>query len=303
MTDIRPTVGVPLAVLLLTLTAMMWAGNAVAGRLAVGEVSPMLLTLMRWFMAVMILLPLAWRHLRADRAELVRLWPFLLAMGAMGYTGFNILLYTAARTTSAVNITIIQAAMPMLIFTMNLVVYAVAIRPLQVLGYALTVLGVALVAGQGDLAGLAQLQVTEGDALMLAASVLYAGYTVALKRRMVLHPLSFLTAMCIGAMLVGLPAAAFEYGIGATEWPGTPLAWGVVAYTGLAASVLSQWFYMTGVGVMGANRAGLFINLVPVFGAGLAVAILGEAVALYQGLALLLVLGGILIAQAAGGRG
>lgn len=303
MTETRPAIGMPLAVLLLTLTAMMWAGNAIAGRLAVGEVSPMLLTLSRWFMAVVILLPFSLRHLRADRAELRRLWPFLLAMGAMGYTGFNILLYTAARTTSAVNITIIQAAMPMMIFAMNLAVYAVAIRPLQVAGYALTLLGVALVAGQGDLAGLAQLQVTEGDALMLVASVLYSGYTVALKRRMVLHPLSFLTAMCIGAMLVGLPAAGLEYALGATQLPGTPLAWGVVAYTALAASVLSQWFYMLGVGVMGANRAGLFINLVPVFGAGFAVAILGEAVALYQGLALLLVLGGILIAQAAGGRG
>lgn len=303
MTESRPAVGTPLAVLLLTLTAMMWAGNAIAGRLAVGEVSPMLLTLMRWLMAVVILLPLSWRHLRGDRAELVRLWPYLLAMGAMGYTGFNILLYTSAKTTSAVNITIIQAAMPMLIFAMNLAVYAVAIRPLQVAGYALTLLGVALVAGQGDLAGLARLQVTQGDALMLVASVLYSGYTVALKRRMVLHPLSFLTAMCIGAMLVAAPAAGLEYALGAQQRPGTPLAWGVVAYTALAASVLSQFFYMTGVGALGANRAGLFINLVPVFGAGLAVLILGETVALYQGLALLLVLGGILTAQAAGGRG
>ena len=303
MHESRPVVGLPLAVLMLTLTALMWAGNAIAGKLAVGEVSPMLLTLLRWVMAVVILLPLSVRHLRADLAELRRLWPYLLGMGAIGYTCFNILLYSAAATTSAVNITIIQASMPMLIFGINLAVFSVAIRPLQVAGYALTLLGVALVAGQGDLAGLARLQVREGDALMLVASVFYASYTVALKRRMALHPLSLLTALCLAAMLIAIPAALGEALAGRSQAPDTPKAWVVVAYTALAASVVSQWFYMTGVAAIGANRAGLFINLVPVFGAGLAVLILGEAVAFYQGAALLLVLGGILTAQAAGGRG
>jgi drug/metabolite transporter (DMT)-like permease len=292
-----------LAALLLTLTAMMWAGNAIAGRLAVGEVSPMLLTSLRWVLAVAMLLPFTLGRVRADWPVLRRQWPFLLAMGAVGYTLFNVLLYSSAYTTSAVNITIIQASMPMLIFALNLAVFRVAIRPLQVVGYMMTLLGVALVAGQGDLAGLARLQVTEGDALMLVASVLYSGYTVALKRRIGLHPLSLLTAMCGGAAVTAVPFAAWEWASGAAVLPATPMAAGVVLYTAVAASVVSQWFYMTGVSAIGANRAGLFINLVPVFGAGLAVAILGEEVALHQALALLLVLGGILIAQAAGGRG
>lgn len=292
-----------LAAILLTLTAMMWAGNAIAGRLAVGEVSPMVLTMLRWVMAVLMLLPFTLGRVRADWPELRRQWAFLIAMGAVGYTGFNVMLYSSAYTTSAVNITIIQASMPMMIFALNLAIFRVAIRPLQVAGYLMTLLGVALVAGQGDLAGLARLQVTEGDALMLVGSVLYSGYTVALKRRIGLHPLSFLTAMCGGAALVSLPFAGWEWASGAAVLPATPLAAGVVLYTAVAASVVSQWFYMTGVAAIGANRAGLFINLVPVFGAGLAVAILGEAVAVHQALALLLVLGGILIAQAAGGRG
>ena len=292
-----------MASILLTLTALMWAGNAIAGKVAVGEVSPMVLTAMRWIAAVAMLMPLTLRHLRADRDEIVRGWRFLLAMGAVGYTGFNILLYSSAYTTSAVNIVIIQASMPMLIFAINLAVFGVPIRALQAAGYVLTLLGVGLVAGRGDLAALSQLKVTEGDALMLLAALLYSSYTVALKRPMALHPMSLLTVLCGGAMLAALPFAAWELASGAAVLPSTPKAWAVVLYTVLAASVLSQLFYLRGVAALGPNRAGLFINLVPVFGAGLAVMILAEPVALHQGLALLLVIGGILTAQAAGGRG
>lgn len=292
-----------LASLLLCVTTLMWAGNAIAGKLAVGEISPLFLTMLRWIVALALLLPFSARHLLADRAAIARHWLFLLAMGAVGYAGFNMLLYSAARTTSAVNITIIQAAMPMMIFAINLAAFGVSIRALQVAGYAMTLLGVALVAGQGDLAGLARLEVTEGDALMLAASVMYAGYTVALKRRVPVHPLSFLSMMGLGSVLASAPFAAWEVASGAGTLPVTGLAWGLVLYTAVAASVVSQLLYMRGVAMLGPNRAGLFINLVPVFGAGLAVLVLGEQVALYQALSLLLVLGGILAAQAAGGRG
>lgn len=293
----------PLALVLLTLTALMWAGNATAARLAVGEVSPMLLTAARWTGATLVLLPFTARLIWTDRGEILRVWPFLLGLGALGFAGFNLLLYVAAQTTTAVNITIIQAAMPMMIFAINLAVFAVPIRPLQVMGYVLTLGGVALVAGRGDLQSLARLEVATGDALMLLASLLYAIYTVALKRRLALHSLSLLTVLCASASLVSLPVAAVEAWRGGHVFTGTPVSLGVVAYTALLPSVLAQWFFMLGVGSVGANRAGLFINLVPVFGAVIAVAVLAEVLAPFQALALGMVLGGILIAQAGGGRG
>ena len=293
----------PLAILMLTLTALMWAGNATAARLAVGEVSPMLLTAARWTGATLVLLPFTARLVWADRAEIARVWPFLLGLGATGFAGFNLLLYMAALTTTAVNITIIQAAMPMMIFAINLAAFAVPIRPLQVLGYVLTLGGVALVAGRGDLQSLARLEVAPGDALMLIASVLYAVYTVALKRPLALHSLSLLTVLCASASLVSLPVAAFEAWRGGHVFTGTPLSLGVVAYTALLPSVMAQWFFMLGVRAVGANRAGLFVNLVPVFGAVIAVAVLNEVLAPFQIVALGMVLGGILIAQASGGRG
>lgn len=293
----------PTALVLLTLTALMWAGNATAARLAVGEVSPMLLTAARWTGAVLVLLPFTARRLAEDRAEIRRLWPYLLLLGAVGFAGFNLLLYSAAQTTTAVNITIIQAAIPMLIFVINLAIFSVPIRPLVVLGYLLTLGGVALVAGRGDLASLARLEVSEGDALMLLACLCYAGYTIGLKRRMALHPLSLLTVLCAAAALTSVPMALFESWRGAMIFTASPVGLGVIAYTILMPSVISQWFYMLGVASVGANRAGMFVNLVPVFGAGIALLVLAEALAMHQAVALGMVFGGILIAQSAGGRG
>lgn len=297
MTADIPLRRIVLATTLLMLTTLMWAGNAVAARLALGEVSPMMLTHLRWLLAVAVLLPLNIQRLKADRVALRANWPFLLAMGALGYTGFNLLLYSAALTTSAINITIVQAAMPMMIFLINLAVFSVAIGWLQVVGYLVTLAGVVLVASDGDPARLLALDVSPGDMLMLLAGLLYAAYTVGLKRRLTMHPLSLLTAMSIGALITSVPFALAEHWAGMQIVPATGLALGVVVYTALCASVLSQWFYMQGVGVLGANRAGLFINLVPVFGAMLAVGILGERMAPHQAVALALVLGGILIAQ------
>jgi drug/metabolite transporter (DMT)-like permease len=164
-------------------------------------------------------------------------------------------------------------------------------------------IGVALVARQGDPTRLAELEMRPGDALMLLASLLYAGYTVALKRPLGLQPLSLLTAMSVGAMITSIPFALFEYVSGSLIAPRSGFALAIVAYTALCASVLSQFFFMTGVSILGANRAGLFINLVPIFGTLLAVLVIGEQMAVHQGVALALVLGGILIAQRSAARG
>jgi drug/metabolite transporter (DMT)-like permease len=286
-----------LAFTLLILTIMMWAGNATASKLAVGHVSPLTLTFLRWTMAVAILLPLNLGRLRAEAAAIRANWPALAAMGALGYTGFNLLLYSAAATTTAINITILQSGMPLIIFLLNLAVFSVAITWQQLVGYAVTLVGVVLVATQGAPARLLELELRQGDAFMLLASVLYASYTVALKRTTGLHPLTLLTVLSIAAFATSIPFAAAEHLNGAALWPATPYAWGIITYTAVCAAVLSQWFFMQGVAILGPNRAGLFMNLIPVFGALFAVLILGEVMAGYQMISLILVLSGIFVAQ------
>ena len=145
-----PTAAAPVSLLLraqawlmLVLTTLFWGGNAVAGKLAVGEVSPMLLTWLRWTLAALLMLVVARHHLRQDWPVIRRRLPYLAMMGALGFTGFSGLLYSGLIRTTAINATIIQAGMPMFIFVLNLVIFRTASRPLQLVGYTITLVGVA----------------------------------------------------------------------------------------------------------------------------------------------------------------
>jgi drug/metabolite transporter (DMT)-like permease len=284
------------AYLVLTLTAFMWAGNAVAGRLAVGEVSPMALTTLRWVIAASMMGFVARREVRASWPQLKERWASVVWMGTLGFTAFNALFYAAAYHTTAVNIAIIQGAIPVLVLIGALAAFGTRIRGLQVVGMGVTLVGVALVAAKGHLETLLQLAFNVGDVWMLVACGLYATYTLGLRNRPAVPGLAFFATMAGVAFLTSLPLLAWEILSGTVQWP-TPKGWAILLYVGLFPSLLSQIFYMRGVELIGPGRAGIFVNLVPVFGALLAVVILGEPFHLYHAGALALVLGGIWLAE------
>ncbi len=283
--------------LLLTLTAVFWGGNAVAGKLAIGHVSPMVLTFVRWSCAFLIIAYFARHHLRRDWASIKPRLFYLLAMGAIGFATFNILLYSALHYTSAINATIVQAAMPLVIFIANLVLFSMAIKRQQIVGYGLTLLGVVLVIANGSMDNLLALRLNFGDLLMLIAVLCYAGYSVALKTKPDIHWMSFLFCLICGALLASIPAIIFEIIVGQAQFPVTSQGIAVALYTVIFPSILAQAFFIRGVEMLGANAAGLFINLVPIFGTFLAVVMIGEDFHISHALALALVIGGILIAQ------
>lgn len=284
------------AYLFLTLTTLFWAGNAVAGRMAVGEVSPMLLIALRWFGTVMLLLAIGGAQLRRDWPVLRRRIPYLGAMGVVGLTAFNALFYLAAHETTAVNIGILQGAMPVLVLLGSVALFHTRLAVMQVLGVVITVTGVVLVVSRGRLGVLAGLEINQGDLLMLLASLLYATYALGLRNRPQVSPLSVLTVFSAAAALATLPLAAGEALMGLAIWP-SDLGWVVVAYVTLFPSVMAQLFFIKGVTLIGPARAGVFINLVPVFAAVLGVAILGEAFRWYHLGGLALVLSGIWLAE------
>lgn len=287
------------AYVLLSLTTLMWGGNAVAGKLAVGHISPMMLTTIRWGMAVALMLAIGLPQLRRDwpivRANLL----LLFALGAAGFSLFNIAMYSALQYTTAINVSIEQAGMPMFIFMFNFVLYRIGVSWGQIVGFTLSLVGVALTASHGDLTTLAQLDINFGDALMLVGAILYAGYTVALRYRPSLNWKSLMLTMSFAAFVMSLPFAAWEVAAGNVVWPDMR-GWAIAAYTAIFASIISQIFYIRGVELIGANRAGLFINLVPIFGTLLSILILAEAFHLYHAAALVMVLGGIGLAEHSG---
>ena len=289
------------AYILLVITTLGWGGNAVAGKFAAGHISPALLTSGRWLLALLLLLPFALPHLRREWPVIRAHFLFLLAMGTVGFALFNNFYYLALNHTSAINGAIQQAAMPLLVFAANFLLFGQRVSYSQIAGFFISLTGVALVVTNGNLPGLLRLDVGYGDALLILSISFYGAYTVALRWMPKLHWSSAMTALALGALIGGAPFTAFEAWSGNLIPPDTR-GWLVIAFAAIFPSIISQACFIGGVALIGANRAGLFINLVPIFGTLFAVVLLGEQLRTFHLIAMGLVLGGIALAERKPGR-
>lgn len=280
----------------LCVTTFFWGGNSVAGKLAIGHVSPMMLTTLRWLIALMIILACMTPQIRRDWPKIKAHWPLLFLYGAAGFTLFNVLLYTAVGHTSIINVVIEQAGIPMLIFVMNFALFRTPASPAQIVGFSVTLLGVLITSAHGNLAALLELEFNFGDVLMLAACLVYAAYTVSLRWKPVMHWQSFIAAPALGALVSSLPLLWWEVSTGRAVAPDTT-GWMIVLYAAIFPSLLSQVLWVRGVELIGPNRAGLFINAIPVFGILLSILLVGETFQPFHFLAMGLVLSGIAIAE------
>ncbi|MFC5386948.1 DMT family transporter [Aquamicrobium segne] len=289
------------AYFLLAAATLFWAGNSVAGKMAVGHVSPMFLNAVRWALLLIILAFVGRREIMADWAVLWRHKWYLLLMGATGFTIFSVALYSALLYTSATNASIEQGGIPLLVFVFSYLIYKTRTTLAQLGGFIVSFAGIVLTATHGEPARILQLDVNFGDGLMIVAILTYGFYTAILRRKPQLHWLSLMTALCASALITALPFLWMETAAGALILPDS-LGWAIIAYVTLFPSLVSHIAYIKGVELIGANRAGLFINLLPIWGALLAVALLGEHFEAYHAIALVLVLSGVLIAEYDGRR-
>lgn len=281
---------------LLTLTTLLWGGNAIAGKWAVGEVSPQVLTTLRWVIAFAVLAFVARRPVIAERHALAPRWLYVLIMGATGFTAFASLFYLAGTYTSATNVALLQGTIPILVILMNFLARGTRVTSGQVVGVVVTLAGVVVATTHGDWSVLRTLAFNRGDVLMLVACLFYAGYTVALPDRPKVSGITFFTALAAAAAATSVVPLTIEAAAGHLIWPSAK-GWAIVAFVALGPSLLGQLWFIRGVEMIGPNRAGLFVNLVPVFGAALAVLVAGEPFGLRELLAFALVLGGIAVAE------
>ena len=292
--------------LLLTLSSLFWGGNIIAGKFAIGELDPFQLSVLRWLGATLLILPFALPHLKTDWPEIRRGMGWLAFYGVFGFTSFNALLYGATTFTSGVNIAMIQAAIPALVMVGNFLIFRVRASALHILGVVLTIYGVIHVATHGIPTRLLGLDVNIGDGFMLLASLLYALHSLALRYRPKIGWISFIFMTSLFAALAALIyATLFSTGI-----PGLVDAtlsmslrgWLVVAYVAILPSLVAQMTYVQGVALIGANRGSLFINLIPVFGALLAMLMLGESLEPFHAIAAVFIISGIGLAEYAARR-
>ena len=285
--------------LLLTLTALFWAGNAVAARALHTLLPPATMAFWRWVLALLLLLPFVLRPMYEQRALLRANWVRLAVLGVLGVGCYNEFLYTAMQTTTATNGVLINSMTPLLIVLIGRVLFGVTMTARQQLGILLSLVGVVGIVSRGDVAVLMQLDFNRGDLLLVGGALTWALYTVLLRWRPAgIDTLAFLGAAVVGGIvLLMLPLYLVELTGGrAPVWNAATVAG--MAYFAIFPSILSYLFWNRGVQQVGANRAGLFLYLVPVFGVALAITFLGEQLHLFHLVGAALIFIGIAISSA-----
>lgn len=284
------------AYILLTIGAVFWAGNAIVGRAARDVVPPMALSFSRWTIAILLLLPFAWPHLKRDWPKLKAAWPVMLPMGFIGIGMFNGLLYTGLSSTTAMNGLLIQSAQPAVILALGALFMGDQIGRWQWTGLALSLCGVAVILTRGHPEILLNLRLNRGDGLIATGLLAWGIYSILLRKRPDVHPLSFLAATIILGLLLVTPLFLWEYAGGARTNMGWDAALAML-YVGIFPSLIAYMFFNRGVELLGSAQAGLFMNVMPLIGAGMAIALLGEAPRLFHLIGLVLVMSGVLLAR------
>lgn len=286
--------------LLLLLTTIFWGGNVPAARLAVGEISPMVIVAGRWSIACILLYFLLPRNVRAEWKDLLPHWRWIAFMGAT-LTLSNSLIFLAAVHTSGLNLAILQGVTPVLVIIGAWIAWRTPIGPVRWTGLFVSLAGVVLVATQGHPLALAQTRVNLGDILQFISSSVYAVYVLALRNKPRGSPWALFALISVVSLVTSLPLLALEYAAGNTIWP-SPQGWLVLFYIAIFTSLLGQIFFMRAVEIVGPGSAATFHNLTPVFGAILSILVLGEYLQVYHAAALAMVLGGIYLCEKWGRR-
>lgn len=290
---------------LLTLPPLFWAGNAVVARMIVGQFPPLALSLLRWVVALAILLPFSWRALRAQRDALRAHWKTIALIGVIGVGGYNTFQYLAVQTSTALNVTLIASSTPVFVLVVGALAFGEHPRGAQIAGALLSIAGVLVVLSRGDPVNLLRVSFVAGDLIMLAANLTWTIYTWLLRKRRPAMPFApFLSLQMMFGVLAIAPFAAAEALVSqqTVQWnAATALA---LLYVATLPSLVAYYCWDRGVVRVGAVIPVSFANLTPLFAAALSTALLGEAPHPYHVVALVLIVGGIhLAARSAAGSG
>ena len=279
--------------LALALAALFWSGNFVAGRALRGHVDPVTLNFLRWLIALVLIAPFIWRSTAASLPVLRREWQLILALGATGVASFHTLVYLALQTTTATNAVLMLSLAPIvtLLGSAAFRIEHPTIR--QIGGSFISIIGAGVLITRGNLTGILSQGYTIGDLWMLLAVVIWAAYSLLLRRRPADLPSPVALGASIAAALVMMaPLLILDASTSIAALRSFPVLLSI-AYMALFASAIAFQFWTYGVSRLGPTRAGQFVNLMPIFGAGLALTVLGEVPTLPQVAGAALVLSGI----------
>ena len=281
---------------LLSITAMCWAGNAIVGRLAAGHIPPVTLSFLRWSFAFLLILPLAWRHLVQDWPAIRSKLGVMVTLSLSGIACFNTLQYWALEHTQALNTLLLQSAGPLIVAVWSLILLGVRLTLAQALGVVLSLAGVLVIILHGDITTLSAISFNKGDLIFIIALIIFSLYSVLTLKRPPMHGLSFaaFTFGCGAATLVPLLIwELYARPVMALDAPNLL----TVFYVAVFPSIVAYMCFNRGVRLIGANRAAPFFHVVPVLGSVMAIVFLGERPQLFHIVGFALVLTGVFAAS------
>src|SRR6266404_3452937 len=282
--------------LLLSITALCWAGNAIVGRLAAGHIAPVTLSFLRWAFAFLIILPFAWKHLVRDWAAIRSRLGIMILLSITGIGAFNTLQYWALEHTQALNTLLLQSAGPLVVAVWSLLLLGVRLTLAQAAGVMLSMAGVFVILLHGDLTTLSKIDFNIGDLIFIVALAIFGIYSVLSLKRPDIHGLSFV-AFTFGAGAACLiPLFIWELFARPPMQIDTANLLSL-AYVALFPSTIAYLCFNRGVQLIGANRAAPFFHVVPVFGSAMAIVFLGERPQLFHIIGFALVLTGVFVAS------
>lgn len=260
---------------MLALAGLFWSGNHIAARAGAGQVPPVALGSLRWLLAAAIMWPFVSVHVRRDWPAIRAGWKPILALSVLGGAVFSALQYTALQYTSALNGSIFNSFAPAIIVLTGALLFRDRLRLVNLAGITVSFAGVLVIVSRGDLAVLRTISFNYGDVLLLANMAVWAVYSTCLRVRPPIHPLSFTFLLALIAGVSLLPFWAWEHA-GGFHMQATWLTIIVLAYVTIFPGILSYIFWNRGIEAVGSTRGGVFLHLIPFYGAVLATTLLGE---------------------------
>jgi drug/metabolite transporter (DMT)-like permease len=283
---------------LLILATILWGGNFVIGRSVTGEIPPITLAFLRWCLAFIVFLPIVYKQVKRDLPIFRENWKIILVLGFTGVATYNTLVYIGVYYTTSINASLMNSLTSILIYILSFIFLKVTVSKNQVIGTIISILGVLFILSRGELSNILSLTFNKGDLIVLIAVLSWSVYTLLVNKYSSVLPgfSTFLVSIAVGAVIL-FPISMIELATTTTPvtWSGHTIF--AILYVGIFASIVAFLSWNRGVVKIGANRASIYLNFIPVFATIFATVFLGEQLQLAQIIGGLAVIGGVILAN------
>lgn len=269
--------------LLLVLATILWGGNFVIGRAVAGDIPPITLAFLRWCIAFIVFLPIVYQRTKRELPLIKKHWPIVLTMAITGVVCFNTLVYIGLYDTTSINASLMNSSTPIIIYILSFIFLKERLSKYQLLGTTLSLIGVLFILTKGSLDTLLAFTFNKGDLIVLIAVCCWAIYSLLVKQYASKLPgySTFLVTIFLGILIL-LPFTIHELQTTSIEiiWSASTIS--AIFYVGIAASIIAFLSWNNGVMALGANKASIYLNFIPLFATIFAVIFLDEELLLAQ---------------------